>query len=61
MGPKCAVTVAMRALLVVKGEYLRQVARLWMADSIKSGVVGGRQGVCPSAMNCGIGRDMGRV
>ena len=60
MAPKCAVTVARRALPVVNGENLRHAACLWTDSSIISGVIGGRHCESPSAINCGIGREKGR-
>ena len=56
MEPKCAVTVAMRARDVVKGENLRHAARLCTDSSSMAGVMGGRHGVLPDATKCAIGR-----
>jgi hypothetical protein len=43
----------MRAREVVKGECARQVAWRWTDSEMRYGVMGGRHGVEPDAMNCG--------
>jgi hypothetical protein len=54
------VIVATRALPVINGENLRQLACLLSDSVIISGVVNGRHLESPSAINCGIGRAKGR-
>jgi hypothetical protein len=61
MRPKWAVTVAMRARPVVKGENLRHVACLLIDSCTISGVTSGRHCEAPTATNCELGIKKGRA